>query len=368
MAKHNEKPYSRVNAAGKKVWVARYTAHDGRRLSAGTYARKNHAQDAINAAHEQPAPPENQGTLGAYLPQWLSEHPVSERTTQSNRERINAVLDVKLEGRKLKDWPLHELRRRHAKELVAHMLTVQQRAPEGARGILRALSVLAEDAITDECADGNPWRGVRIRDDDKRAVKSSRQPRVWTFEQMHEVAECAGQHQAMIRVMADCGARIGEVFALRRSGLHLTEGVLEIRGTAWEGKLLESSAEKNHHRDVPLSAECVTLLRAIPPRIDTPWLFPAPEGGLWRYSNWRRRVWKPLLEDANTPNRVSARDGLVLDPVPNDFRHSWVSHLRAARIDPADMAMVAGHSVETAHAHYTHALGRSFDAIRSVVG
>ena len=64
MAKHNEKPYSRVNAAGKKP-VARYTAHDGRRLSAGSFARKNHAQDAINAAHEQPAPPENRSTLGA---------------------------------------------------------------------------------------------------------------------------------------------------------------------------------------------------------------------------------------------------------------------------------------------------------------
>ena len=54
---------------------------------------------------------------------------------------------------------------------------------------------------------------------------------VWTFAQMHEIAECAGQHQAMLRVMADCGARIGEVFALRRAGLHLAERVLEIRGT-----------------------------------------------------------------------------------------------------------------------------------------
>ena len=110
------------------------------------------------------------------------------------------------------------------------------------------------------------------------------------------------------------------------------------------------------------------LLRAMPPRIDTPWLFPAPEGGLWRYSNWRRRVWKPVLEDANTDEGRGPRRPRVLDLVPNDFRHSWVSHLRAARIDPADMAMVAGHSVETANAHYTHALGRSFDAIRSVVG
>jgi hypothetical protein len=46
------------------------------------------------------------------------------------------------------------------------------------------------------------------------------------------------------------------------------------------------------------------------------------------------------------------------DYAPHDFRHSWVTHLRAAGIDPADLAVLAGHTVETATARYTHALGR----------
>jgi site-specific recombinase XerD len=50
------------------------------------------------------------------------------------------------------------------------------------------------------------------------------------------------------------------------------------------------------------------------------------------------------------------------------MRHSYVTHLRAAGIDDADLAKVAGHSVGTMIGHYTHALGRSFDAIRNVVG
>jgi len=69
-----------------------------------------------------------------------------------------------------------------------------------------------------------------------------------------------------------------------------------------------------------------------------------------------RDVWAP------------ARKASGIDATPQDFRHSHVSLLRAAGIDPADLAAVVGHSVQTADAHYTHALGRSFDAIREAVG
>jgi hypothetical protein len=44
------------------------------------------------------------------------------------------------------------------------------------------------------------------------------------------------------------------------------------------------------------------------------------------------------------------------------MRRSWISHLRAAGIDDADLADVAGYTVETMLGHYTHALKQSFDA------
>jgi hypothetical protein len=42
--------------------------------------------------------------------------------------------------------------------------------------------------------------------------------------------------------------------------------------------------------------------------------------------------------------------------------------MRAAGVDAADLADVAGHTVETATARYTHGLGRSFEAIKEAVG
>jgi hypothetical protein len=45
-----------------------------------------------------------------------------------------------------------------------------------------------------------------------------------------------------------------------------------------------------------------------------------------------------------------------------------LSLLRAEGIDDADLAAIAGHTVETMIGHYTHALGRSFDRVREVIG
>jgi site-specific recombinase XerD len=48
--------------------------------------------------------------------------------------------------------------------------------------------------------------------------------------------------------------------------------------------------------------------------------------------------------------------------------HSFVTHLRAAGIDDADLAAIAGHRVETMLSIYTHPLGLSFDRVRDVIG
>jgi integrase len=98
-------------------------------------------------------------------------------------------------------------------------------------------------------------------------------------------------------------------------------------------------------------------------------------GGLWWERNFYRDVWYPAQEawagidpalERAERRRLAAERGR--DFAPHDFRHSWVTHLRAAGIDPADLAAVAGHTVETATARYTHALGRSDDRIRQVIG
>ncbi len=355
------RPRKRQLAGGKTVWVARYKDERGRvRIArptwnggSGTFELKRDAQRAIDEGARQRVP-ERASTVGRYVALWLQAHPRSERTDRTNAGRIRNVLDVELEGLPLAEWDMRELRRRHAAELVAKMLTDQGRSPGGARNILRSLSAMTEDAITDEVCELNPWLRVTVRDDDRRASKHARRLRVRSFDEMHAFAAQSGRYEAMIRTLSDCGLRVGELFALQRA--HLDDGMLRIRGTAWEGRVLEGSREKNHNRDVPVPPGLSIALREMPVRIDSSLLFPSPRGSLWRYSNWHRRVWQPTIEQAG------------IDPTPHEFRHSWVTHLRASGVDPADLADVAGHSVRTATTRYTHPLRRSFEQIRAVVG
>jgi integrase len=57
-----------------------------------------------------------------------------------------------------------------------------------------------------------------------------------------------------------------------------------------------------------------------------------------------------------------------VDVRPHDFRHSWESHLHAAGIDRADLADMAGHTVQTMTANYIYPLRASYAKARSVVG
>lgn len=353
MARHRERPIKRVNPSGRTRWVARYTAADSRRLSAGTFRLEREAQDAIDAAYEIPRTPD---TVGAYLAGWTTRHPRTERTNDTNEHRIGRVLDVKLEGRQLRHWPIAELRRRHALDLVDHMLREQHRAPSGAVNILRALSAMCEDAITDEIAGSNPFKGVRVRASDPRAVGKPRPARVFTFEQLHAFAAAAPDgFEPMLRTLIDCGLRLGELLGLERRDL--VDGLLIVRGSAYRGAFVEGDQPtKRHERVVPVPPTLAAMLSGRPTRIDTPLLFPTLRGLIWREDNFRNRIWLPT------------RTASGLDVRPQDCRHSFVSNLRAAGIDPADLADIAGHSVETATARYTHALRRSFDEVRRMVG
>lgn len=373
MRRHRESPIKRRNPSGKEVWVARYTAMDGKRRSAGTFDRKHEAQTAIDNAYkaEEHVAPE---TLGAYAETWPDRHPRSERTNRTNTHRLSRVLDVEIEGRKLRDWPYRELRRRHAVDLIDVLLRDQGRAHAGAVGILRVLSAMTENAITDEVAENNAFKGLRVKKNDPRIRKPKRQARIYSFEEMHRFASFARavvpinprtdeprenvqprNYEALIRTITDTGRRLGEVLALERA--QLADGVFHFEANAHEGIVTIGDTEtKKHDAYVPATDELLALIAAMPVRIDTPLLYPTPDGKLWRERNFYRDVWEPV-------RRLS---GMVI--TPHDCRHSWITHLSAAGVNEADLADMAGHSPETLRKVYRHALRRSFDDVRRVIG
>lgn len=392
-----ETPIPRINPSGEKVWTARWTDKTGKRRYGfppdikGTHRLKRDAQAAIDACYErEDKGPANPDTLGGYAATWTMTHPRARRTNATNESRVRAVLDVRIEGAPLRDWPLDRLKRKHANLLVGHLLTEQGRAREGALNIIRTLALMAEDAIDDEVMVANPFRGVKIRPNDPRIVKASKPIRVFGWTEMHEFARaCArgakgGEEIAawrrvyaepMVRTLSDLGLRAGELFPLFLSDLDLKAGTLRVERTESLGEILPGTktdhGEENAGRVAPVPPELLAMLAVMPKRIDG-WvqyravpggplvrgqlLFPSPRGKLWQYPGWWRDVWEP------------GREAAGMDIRPHEMRHSYVSLLRAAGVDVADLADVAGHTVETATKTYTHGLGRSFDVIKRAVG
>ena len=274
-------------------------------------------------------------------------------------DRISRVADVEVEGIPLKDWPMRELRRRHALALVDHMLRTEGRATTGAVGILRSLSAMAEDAITDEVCDLNPFKGIRIRANDPRAKKKRRPIRVFSFEEMHRFAKAAGRYEAMVRVFTDTGMRLGEVLPLRREDF---DGeTLKVRRTAHEGTILEGTktdhGEHDAGRVVPVPATLAWMLEA---QIhlnghDCELLFTTPT--------------RPHLARAQLlPRRLEAGPGSLRPRhppprVPPQLRHAPPRRRRQRRRPRRDR----GHRVETMLARYTHAVGKGFETVRATI-
>lgn len=83
--------------------------------------------------------------------------------------------------------------------------------------------------------------------------------------------------------------------------------------------------------------------------------FTSPSGCIRRERNFYRDVWKPTQEASGLDIRL------------HECRHSYVTNLRAAGVNDADLAETAGHRVETMLARYTHPIGLSLGRIRAAI-
>src|SRR5829696_2490831 len=142
--------------------------------------------------------------------------------------------------------------------------------------------------------------------------------------------------------VAATGLRPEEWQALERRDIDRRAGALTVARTVSSGEVVQLGKTTRSRRQVPLSRRALAALDAIPPRLDTPLIFPASRGGVLNVDNFRRRVWVPAIEAAGvrTPTRLY------------DLRSTLASDALAAGVTVFALARIMGTSVGMIERHY----------------
>lgn len=153
---------------------------------------------------------------------------------------------------------------------------------------------------------------------------------------------------------AESGLRTNEWAALERRDLDKPGRAVTVQRRVADGVVTGYPKTERSRRRVPLTARALAALERLPPRIDTPLVFPAVKGGHVHLDTWRTREWYPALESAGIEKRG-----------PYCLRHTFATEALGAGISIFELSRVMGTSVTMIDRTYGHLAIDSEDAIRA---
>lgn len=273
-------------------------------------------------------------TLEVFAPQWFDSLSV----TDSTRANYTSVYETHIRP----SWGATRLDRiaySDVKKWAANLSSVRngrQLSASRQRQAYRMLRSILDLAVEDGRLPRNPAKSAAGSTKGlTRKAPRQRSHRYLTHEQLRALSTAAGECRTLVQVMGYTGLRWGEAAALRVEDVDLLRSQVHVRRAHSEvnGKLIVGATKTHATRVVALPK----FLRAaveeqMQGRASTDLLFPAPKGGPWYYSNFRKLAFDPAV-------KATGLAGLT----PHGLRHTAASLAVQAGANVKAVQKMLGH-------------------------
>jgi integrase len=325
-------------------WAYRCRDEHKRRRQKGGFLTRSEAVEALDDALRTARNPERtrrrDWTVSELVDRYLAQHQASPATIA----RLNAM--TKKATAAFGDVRLREL-------LPDEIGAWAKRLPEGHRhDAMVAFRQVLNAAVRWRLLEENPAKLV--------PNPLPRRAEIRPFDSWDEidaVAEELGAFGPIVTFAAATGLRPEEWLALSRSDVDRAGRVVTVRRTFSGGELREHGKTSRSRRRVPLRQRALDALEALPPRVDTPLLFPALRGGHIQLHNWRSRDWKPAIRAA----------GVEPERRIYDLRHTYATFSLAAGVSLFTLSRRMGTSVAMIDRTYGHLASDAEEYERSLL-
>jgi integrase len=335
-----------------RVWSVRFYDENGKRHEVGGFATRSAGLGWLEGKLDEVA----QLRLGYLLP--AGDRP----------QTVDDLLDVFLEkhGRTLdpltKTKMTAQFRKARAEFGGRHPDSLRrieledwrESLPPGSRhGVFRVFRQAITWGLERGLVERNATAGIR---NPKRNRHERRE--VTPFESWDEVstvsAELDPRYRAIPVFAVGTGLRPEEWIGLHRSDVDREARSVQVRRRFTGGLLKDGGKTPGSVRSVPLRQVVLDALEAMPARIDTQILFPAPRGGYIDLEKFRHREWAPALRAAGIEHRRVY-----------DCRHSFATWAIESGIQLWYLATIMGTSIVQLEDTYARWLTRTDEHLRA---